>query len=97
VTRLVGIAAALAAVPILIVVLILGAVGGTPAATAAGTATSVTSVAGLPHMIAPSKAAATAIAYAEHQLGKPYPVRRHRAGRLRLFGPDDDGLPGRRA
>ena len=32
----------------------------------------MTSVAGLPHVVAPSKAAATAIAFAEHQLGKPY-------------------------
>jgi cell wall-associated NlpC family hydrolase len=72
VSRLVGVAAALAVLPILIVVLALGAVGGAPAAMATGTPTAVTSLAGLPHVIAPSKAAATAIAYAEHQLGKPY-------------------------
>ena len=73
-SRLAGIAAALAVLPILVVVLILGAVGGTPAATATatGTPTAVTSVAGLPHVVAPSKAAATAIAFAEQQLGKPY-------------------------
>ena len=72
-SRVVGIAAALAALPILVVVLALGAIGGTPAAAmATGTPTSVTSVAGLPHVTAPSKAAATAIAYAEQQLGKPY-------------------------
>ena len=68
-SRVVGIAAALAALPILVVVLV---VGGTPAATATGTPTAVTSASGLPHVIAPSKAAATAIAYAEQQLGKPY-------------------------
>jgi hypothetical protein len=39
VSRLAGIAAALAALPILVVVLLLGAVGGTPAATATGTPT----------------------------------------------------------
>jgi cell wall-associated NlpC family hydrolase len=73
-SRLAGIAAALAALPILVVVLLLGAVDGTPAATAAaaGTPTAVTSVAGLPHVVAPSTTAATAIAFAEHQLGKPY-------------------------
>jgi len=72
VSRLVGVVAALAALPILVVVLALGALGGTPPALATGTATSVTSVAGLPPITAPSKAAATAITYAEHQLGKPY-------------------------
>ncbi len=71
-SRVVGIAAALAALPILVVVLLLGAVGGTPPALATGTPTAVTSIAGLPHVTAPSKAAATAIAYAEQQLGKPY-------------------------
>ena len=73
-SRLAGIAAALTVLPILVVVLLLGAIGGTPAATATatGTPTAVTSVAGLPHVTAPSKASATAIAFAEQQLGKPY-------------------------
>jgi cell wall-associated NlpC family hydrolase len=72
VSRAVGIAAALAVLPILVVVLLLGTATPPATATATGTPTAVTSAAGLPHVIAPSKAAAAAIAYAEQQLGKPY-------------------------
>jgi cell wall-associated NlpC family hydrolase len=69
--RFAGVAAAVLALPLLVVVLVLTAVGGAATAPAA-TAADVTSVQGLPKVVAPSQAVASAIAYAEKQLGCPY-------------------------
>ena len=73
-TRLAGAAAAVLALPLIVVVLFLAGPGGaaaTPAAPAA-MAASVTTAKGLPAGVSPTQAVATAIAYAEQQLGKPY-------------------------
>ena len=51
---------------------------------------------GVPAVQAPTQAVATAISFAEQQLGKPYLWGGTRARRLRLLRPGDDGLPGGR-
>ena len=48
---------------------------------------------GVPAVQAPTQAVATAITFARAAARQAVPVGRHRAGRLRLLRPGDDGLP----
>ncbi len=60
------------------------------ASSAAGCATTA---GGVPAVQAPNQAVATAITFARAAARQAVPVGRHRAGRLRLLRPGDDGLP----
>jgi len=71
VTRIAAAAAALVGLSLLVVILAFTGAGGS-ASTPATQAAAVAPAPGLPKVVAPTQAVATAIAYAEKQLGCPY-------------------------